>query len=194
MRHFTAVTGVVATAPNWAEQLTGIGSVLAGLGFIAAAVALWFAYNQLKETRRDRHIQVISEFGRRWDSRRVQSARRIQRVYPGEDLQREVAAWINDPATKPDVDVLLRLPNFFEDLAIISRCGKLDIELITMAMGSIIIHQWEYWNPSIQTMRQTAPHDYEQFEGLVKDVRTHQACQERQRRRGAEWKRRRSVA
>src|SRR5881275_3234816 len=98
---------------------------------LALAIGASWALASLRETRRDRHVQVLTDYGRRWDSEEITEARQKQ-LQCGDDvaLAELATKWLNDPSSAPDFYVLLRVPNFFEDLAVISKGGRLDMRLV----------------------------------------------------------------
>jgi hypothetical protein len=176
---------LVAAGPNWAEKLTAIFTILASLGFIAAAVAAWVAVTQLRETRRDRHIQVISDFGLRWDSPPLNEAREQLRRFDNIDLCEKVAARRRKPVSQnplrfrawqrernaAEVLLLLRVPNYFEDLGLMVDCGALDIELVGKAIGELALAEWGRWELAITLIRAEAPLAYSKFGKLVEQLR-----------------------
>src|SRR4051794_4472514 len=85
--------------------------------FLAAAA--WFALGQLREVRTDRHIKFMSDFGQRWDAPHVWDARERQAGVSNVELADLVRLWYTtrDESAK-EVPILLRVPNFFEDLAL----------------------------------------------------------------------------
>jgi hypothetical protein len=135
---------------------------------VVGAVAAWFAFDQVKETRRDRHIQVLSEFGRRWDEDLLSEARSKQREYDDVELAGEVRKWIRDPSAAADVPILLRVPNYFEDLAIMVECGRLEREYVARSFSMLAVREWEYWERAVNEMRIDAPDAYTEFEGLAR--------------------------
>jgi len=163
---------VVAMAPNWADQLAAFGTLMTAFGAVAAAIAAHLALGQLDETRRDRHVQVIADLGRRWDEPELAAARRKQLEYLSVPLSRKVEQWLAHPDTDSEAMLLLlRVPNFFEDLAVMVESGSLDLSLVGKVFRSIALAQWRYWEPSVRIMRDYhGPRAYAQFESLVRQL------------------------
>lgn len=138
--------------------------------FLAAAA--WFALGQLREVKKDRHIQVMSDFGRRWDEPHLWEARERQVEISDEELALLVERWFTkgDPEAK-EVQLLLRVPNFFEDLALTVEIGSMELRTVDLWLGSVIDRMWNYWSPAITKMRESRPTSYAQFERLVLDLR-----------------------
>ena len=75
---------LIASAPNWAEIVTAIGTATLAIGVVIAVVSL-------RELRRDRHLQWIFEIGRRWEERDLKASRAALRKYDesGGSLRRQ---------------------------------------------------------------------------------------------------------
>lgn len=160
-----------ATAPNWADKLTAISSAVAAGGVVIAAIGAWLAFGQVKEVRRDRHIQVLSEFTTRWDSEDVVSAREEQLKYDKSTVATELKKWVDKSETPTaDVALLLRVPNFFEDMAIMVECGSLELEYVKRAWGQATLRMWAYWKPAVQELRGYSSTAYTEFEKLAQKL------------------------
>jgi hypothetical protein len=116
----------------WAVWLTAIGT-------LTLAGAAWRALNQLEETRRDRHVQILIAMGRRWESAEMTEALQKSRDYTPEALaglaEEARTGEKGDPkraAAEKKLIVLLRVPNYFEDAAFVSKVGRLEDELIAV--------------------------------------------------------------
>jgi hypothetical protein len=104
---------VVAMAPNWADQLAAFATLVTACGAVEAAIAAQLALGQLEETRRDRHVQVIADLGRRWDDAQLAAAQRKQLEYLSVPLSRKVEQWLAHPDTDSETMLLLlRLDRF----------------------------------------------------------------------------------
>jgi len=161
----------IAASPSWTDKVTAIGTAAVAAGLLVTAIGAWFAFDQVREAWRDRHIQVISDFSERWDQPLMSEARELASSLSSEDLAAAVAAWIAGPAD-PAVDVpkLLRVPNFFEDLAMMVECGRLEVSYIARSFGSSARGEWGYWEKAITTLRREQEDVYVEFEKLVRDL------------------------
>ena len=149
---------------HWAALwLTGVATAV-----LAAGVLL--AWSQLKDSRRDRHIQILSDFGRRWDSERLVEARTKQATRDSQELADEVGRWLKKATDAPEVRTLLRVPNFFEDLAIMVDLGELKIKFVAKAFKATAEREWAYWKDAIAAMRTDSPESYKQFQALVEKL------------------------
>jgi hypothetical protein len=142
---------------TWAEWTTAAAT---------AALALFagFALRQLGEARDDRHARMIVEIGNRWDSALMLKARRnsVRR-------QSRLAAMAGMPTTTlqgQEFLALLRVPNFFEDIALLVKKGGLDVELVALGLKAVIEDEWTRWEPAIDVMHADDPLAYAQFRWL----------------------------
>ena len=171
----------VSNDPSWTDIVTAISSAVAALGLVAATIGAWLVYRQVRETRHDRHVQVLSDFGRRWDDDHLAKARVEVLQYTSEGLVTEIEKWQKLSRRDPDsaVPVLLRVPNFFEDLALTVECGELELKLVERSFGSIAIREWGHWELAIDNMRESQPDAYQEFRGLVQLVKELRAAENR---------------
>lgn len=154
---------------HWHLVIHGdVAAWLTAVGTLALAGAACWALQQLGEARRDRHIQVLSDFGRRWDDPTLEEAREKQGQYNSNELADAVVEWLKKPTSHPDMFILLRVPNYFEDLAIMVQLAGLDIEPVSKAFGTRALRSWAYWGEAIREMRdKDAPASYVEFQQLV---------------------------
>jgi hypothetical protein len=68
------------------------------------------------------------------------------------------------------LNVLLRIPNFFEDLATVVQAGTLDIERVSKNWKAVATIEWDYWSMAMARIRKEDPYDYSQWEKLVRDM------------------------
>lgn len=164
------VAQVAAPGPNWAEKLSAIGSILSGATLLFGVAGVWFAVRQLAEARTDRHVQIIAELGRRWDEDRMIEARNKLLAYDNAKLAEKCADWVR---TRSDAEVteLLRVPNYFEDLAMMVECGKLELDLVADTFGDMTLRAWDHWALAIQELSERQPDCYDRFAGLAGRLR-----------------------
>jgi hypothetical protein len=159
-----------AATPNWTDKVVAIGTAIGAAGFIAAAVGAFVAYDQLKETRRDRFLQVIMEFGRRWDDVRLSRARQALLPYTPSTLADHIRKCLQK-ASGTNLYVILRVPNFYEDLAMVADSG-LDLKTVAKHFGPDLITEWAFWEESItEVLQKVDPDAYCEFAALVDKVK-----------------------
>jgi hypothetical protein len=66
--------------------------------------------------------------------------------------------------------VLLRRPNFLEELAVLVDDGAISFEIVRKSLGSGIEDEWNHWEPTIRWLRGDEKYDliYEKWEALAK--------------------------
>jgi Domain of unknown function (DUF4760) len=150
----------IGGGPNWAEIVSAVGAALAGGGVLLAV-------RQLSESKRDRHVQVITDFGRRWDEDKMAEAREALLPFDDVKLAEKIGECLAHPADS-DLYLFLRVPNFFEDLALVVEFGSIDVELVSRAFRSLVLSEWKYWKPAITKFREGLDQAaYSQFESLA---------------------------
>lgn len=159
---------------NWLNSNQWAPLWLTAIATCVLAAGVFLAWLQLVEARKQRQIQVLSDFGQRWDSERLVEARDKQAGYDSTDLAERVAEWLLAPADAPDVRTLLRVPNFFEDLAIMVDLGELKIDYVAKAFKASAEREWAYWHDAISAMQNDTPASYSQFEALVNRLAEHE--------------------
>lgn len=158
---------LIATAPNWAEALTGIGSVLAGASFFVGAIGVLLTWNQLRDARQDRHVEILTELARRWDEPRLTEPRVALLKRDNQEHAAYVKKCLDHP-TSGDLETLLRVPNFFEEMAVLVLSGAIDKRLLGQVWSTLILTYWAYWQLSIEELRaRRGSQAYVQFERLV---------------------------
>jgi hypothetical protein len=153
---------------------TGIVA-LATLGtFIVLVIAALVARGQLRETVKSRHAAELAELSRRWDEPSLEESRRLNVRY-GDKLHEWVVYFLEEaPADMDDnrLDVLERIPNFLEDLAILQEVGAIRLDMIVKSLGGVIVAYWKAWEPTIQYLREREGYEppYQNFERLAKEI------------------------
>jgi hypothetical protein len=66
-----------------------------------------------------------------------------------------------------ELAILLREPDYVEDLAIICQTGSLDLKLVSRDFKGVGLIAWDCWEPAITRLRDADPYSYSQFEWLV---------------------------
>jgi hypothetical protein len=115
-----------------------------------------WALRQLRELRRDRHVQILLELARRWEGAQMTEALQNSKNYSPEELVRLIVAARTGDLGSPEradawkkVIVLLRVPNYFEDTGLIARIGRLEPQLLADYFAGVAYDEWELWEPAI---------------------------------------------
>src|SRR3954451_24311765 len=139
----------MAAAPNWAEQLTAIGTAVLALSVLGAGVAAIFAGQQVREARRSRQAQTAVEVFRRWNEDALTETRRLVSGFGGPDeLATAFSGYVASNA--PEAYVLYRELDYFEQLAALERIGAIDAEMIELLVGRSLPERWDMWEPALR--------------------------------------------
>jgi hypothetical protein len=150
-------------------------------GRLAALDQLRIAVDQLEEVKRDRHVDVLDEMGRRWESREMTEALQLEAEYTPQSLVRLFEHAARRPSRNParersrrrarkETIVLLRVPNYFEDAATIARAGSLESSLVAETFGGVAKDEWSLWRPAIKALQQSDPLAYVEFERMAEEA------------------------
>lgn len=157
-----------AMSPNWAEVVAAISSAVVA---VTAVIALFLAPQQIRELRRNRRAQVLPALRSQWDSVAMTEARQLVGSFDTrEDLN--LAVRTAERAGSEELYILMRVPNFWEDLGTLVDVGAADYDTVRRIYGIDIGSDWEHWAPVIAFLRETRgqPSMYEAFEGLATRV------------------------
>jgi hypothetical protein len=161
-------------------------ALVAVTGALAAAAwraldQLRIAIDQLEEVKRDRHVEVLDEMGRRWESHEMTEALQMEVDYTPQSLVQLFEHAARPPSRNPvrergrrrarkETIILLRVPNYFEDAATIARAGSLESSLITRTFGGVAKDEWSLWKQAIKTLQQSDPLAYVEFERMAEEA------------------------
>lgn len=153
---------------NWAEALTGIGTVLIAGGLI-------FAAYQVRESRKSRHADLAVEISRMWEDKRLVDCRMKVAKLSGSDALHDLYL-ARYKAKDPEVFVLQREPYFFEDLGTLLKMKSISLRWIDETLGGLTIERWNLWEPTVDRIRRGIdgpewPRAYENFELLVRKLK-----------------------
>jgi hypothetical protein len=169
-------------AASWA--IAG-GTIALAAVTAVLAIAAWRALSQLTEGRTDRQVQVLIHLGERWNSEMMSEALLIEATHTKEGLAhlverawREHDGWFFKGRAKRAKDranrelvILLRVPDYFEDLAVLAERAHLDMRDVGLIFKGVVLDEWDLWELAIAKLREGDPYSYTQFERLVTDMR-----------------------
>ena len=138
----------------------------------AAVVALVLTPSQIAEARRSRRAQILTTLAAEWASPLMQEARlRLSQLGTSEKLFETLKA-AREQRTE-EVLTVLRLPMFFETLAVLVDAGSADYDDVRRIYGSDVRRQWQLWESSIVFLRidQGQPSMYREFQDLAERLR-----------------------
>ena len=67
--------------------------------------------------------------------------------------------------------MLTRIPNYFEDLALIAESGGIDPKLVARGFKDLVLDEWDHWEPAIEKYKESDPYWYSEFRRLARDMR-----------------------
>ena len=156
----------VQGAPEWTYIASAIGTL--GLLVVAAAAAL-FALLQVNEARHARWAETMTDVSRRWVSDEMITSRAAVNAASDCDggLMKRVADL--DDGRNRDYYVLMREPDFFEDLSILEQTDAIDLGTIVQSLGVSIPLRWEIWQNVIHGLQRKWNDRtiYQEFEKLA---------------------------
>jgi hypothetical protein len=153
--------------PNWAEQVTAIATVVLAVGVFGAIAAAVVAGQQVREARIGRQTEIASDFFQRWNDDAMIETRRLVASYESPEALRDgLLRHLHDNDT--EAYVLLREPDYFEQLGALEEYGGFDFELIRSLLGRRLIDRWQRWEPSVTALG--GENVYPLFEQLVRKM------------------------
>jgi hypothetical protein len=164
----------LAILADWQSTTSAIAGLVSAVGVIVAIVAAWIAWNQWKSEEAGRRNSEVEAIDRGWEQLRDVRQRIGSYKSKGELLQ-TIQAARRDGDRSLEVD-LVRIPNFFEDLAFRERRGLISLDQLGERMRVTIAAHWEIWQESVFWMRMISrqPTIYEGFERLADKLKAKQ--------------------
>jgi hypothetical protein len=152
------------------ERAANLGQVITALAAIVALVGIALAW---AAATRARHAALMADISKRWDEDLLVEAREL--AFPFVDDPRLLRAYVSMALDKPGKKyvTLVRIPNFFEDLAILLRAHAISFRIVKDTFGLGLVDTWDRWSLAIQYIRGTEddPTIYEHFEDLAERMR-----------------------
>jgi hypothetical protein len=163
---------LLASGPNWAEKTTAVATaVLAAGAFIA--------YLTLKDARKTRHAQLLTDLSERWDDRYMSEAITLARQYGSDGTLKLVEALWGPAVTKVNEDDMndwLKMsiyPNLIETLGVYVSERLITADIAYKLWGGNIMSAWNDWANSIYRLRELTktPEVWEYFQFLAVRMR-----------------------
>lgn len=120
-----------------ADQVTAAASV----AYCLLTVGIFlYAKRQFDEARRTRQLQLLEEFSRRWSSALLLSARRLANSHAS--TQESFTQYFEEQERMDTAESyrLIELANFFEDLALRTEDGSINVSDLWNAMEPTLRH------------------------------------------------------
>ncbi|HEX8100108.1 MAG TPA: hypothetical protein VF660_07900 [Actinomycetota bacterium] len=146
--------------------------------YAAAAVATFFvifvatttATKQLSETRATRLTELMTDLSRRWDEPSMLHARQVEGSFRTADRLRAKFPRLYEKNHSKAYEAL-RIPDFFEDVAIFVKEGHLPPETVRLSLGTPMVRHWDYWKKTVDYFRSSQPTAYANWEEVATELR-----------------------
>lgn len=153
---------------QWTDIATAVASICTLLVVLAALLLGWCQLSSMETARK---AQLLTDLSRRWDEELlVESRQAANRYAGGEELASALER--HDQQNTKDYYVLVRLPNFFEDLGILVSEGAISPKLVAKSLRSPAKGYWALYQPYISAVRRRRQTKctYQWFEKLVEKI------------------------
>jgi len=152
-------------AITWTDVVIAVAAALTFVVLLAAAICAWF---ELRHRERDREAQLLADLSRRWDEESLTEPRQLVEEYKERNKLKQAMVNFRDKNDK-EAYVLLRLPDFFEELGLLVRNKCLSLQLAKDMFGTAIKYHYNRYEPIIKLLRKKYKDEtiYEFFEGLA---------------------------
>ena len=128
-----------------------------------------------RESVRTRQIQLFLEYTKRWDEEDLLESRAAASQFktPEELAARIRELYAKDPRKRLE---LLRVANFYEELAIMVTEGGITLETVRKSFRTPIVESWKLWELAVEDMRDEAERArqprtaYENFKWLAEVI------------------------
>jgi len=137
-----------STGFDWPAWLTAGATIVLAFGVLLAA-------RQLREARIARLTEAAADVSRRWDGEELIEARNaIDRFADAIQLRDGVLQALrgdpDNPKAAKDYNVLLREPNFFDDLGAQELLGGISLRWIELTMKDVVLSRWDLWELTVE--------------------------------------------
>ncbi len=148
------------------EALTAIGTVILAIATSLGALGVYFAYQQLRDTRESTKVQHLVDEVRMFDSDRFTTVRRhlaAKRLNP----QHNALTLLNSHDPPPEMIYVL---DFFEHLGLLEDRGYLDKRDVWDEFGYYLIYFQSDSKYVILDLQKSDPNLYSHFQNMTRDV------------------------
>lgn len=168
------VTAIAWSEPDWAVATTAVATAVTALVLAITAIAVG---RQLRDARRTRHGQLLTDLSRRWEEPVIIKSQRLFSAHGSEGIVKLVAkVYEQGGATDAEVEeytVLESLPNLWELLGVLHSDRAISLSVIDRMWGAAIINAWDEWEAPIGRLRKATDNfsSYVNFQDLADDLR-----------------------
>jgi hypothetical protein len=152
----------------WTDEATAIAAICTA---IILFLALGFAWHEVRCIEKARKAQLLTGLSKWWNEELLRESRQAAEKYKnGIQLQKALENF--KKTNDKEYYVLLRLPDFFEDLGLLVNSECFSKQLATDLFGTAMKYHYERYKPAIEYLR-TEFNDktiYKFFEDLATNV------------------------
>lgn len=148
--------------PTWTDVVGALSSIGTLIVVVVGAI---FANRQLQETKRGRVANLLAELARRWDDM-IEVRQAVASYADPTDLANAIERFYNQNST--EFYTFSRLPNFFEDLAVLVNEQSIPLEMVRASFGDAVVYHWSRWAAATAFLRRDQPTAYANFEELAR--------------------------
>ncbi|MGH2635316.1 MAG: DUF4760 domain-containing protein [Actinomycetota bacterium] len=157
--------------PLWTwETWANISQVVTATATVVALIGIALAW---AAATRSRHAALMADISKRWDEDLLAEARQLAAPFVDDPwLLRSYLSVLVEMGSEKRF-VLERIPNFFEDLAVLLRAHAISFAIVEDTFGLGLVKTWDQWKPAVW-YRRTQENDatvYEHFEELAERMR-----------------------
>lgn len=146
-------------------------AVAAGLTAVILLAAALYARNEIKCIERAREAQLLTDLSRRWSEELLRESREAAEKYKNGSQLRQALRNLKKNNDK-EYYILLRLPDFFEDLGLLVSSECFSRKLANELFGTAIKYHYNRYELAIKYLRKKYKDKtiYEFFEDLATNV------------------------
>ena len=157
---------------DWAAWATAIATAVTATILFATAMVAGFA---LRDAKRTRHGQLITDIWARYDEPEILASRREYPLHGPQGISDLIERLWSDDPTNDDIvlyDQLSRWPALIEMLGVLYDEKALTLDVIAKAWGIHIIDAWRVWEKPTKKLRTLAKTEvvFVYFELLSRDL------------------------
>jgi hypothetical protein len=126
---------------------------------VSLAIAACFGLRSLRDARKTRHGEVLTELSRRWDDHLVLKSLTLGRKYgPSGTLALVDALWTPGVTDRDERDLddwyaISVYPNLLETIGVYLREGVISDSIVYRLWGANIISAWRDWKGTVEALR-----------------------------------------
>ena len=134
----------------WTDIASAAAAIFTALILVVAAICAGLEVRHIKSAR---EAQLLSDLSRRWSEELLQESREAAEKYKDGNQLRQAVENLKEKADKESY-ILLRLPDFFEDLGLLVSRGCFSTKVAHDLFGTAIKYHYNRYEPVIRYLRE----------------------------------------